>query len=381
MIIENPSVSTAYFDVRNKQLHQGWKHLTKQISFDIDSIRNHVANCNQNAFTPDRYQPVIPNIYPIPPKSSWEFTGKFSQLNVTREFKANKTHTLETICRDLHRICQKLSSPIAVELSGGLDTSIIIGLLRKIGIDPTLIGAVSSRYEFRTERWIQNRLILNNTKSHLINEDECLPFSNLRDVPAHLIPNKASLFFNPNLATKKITESLKLKILFNGIGMDSLLTSSLPTNIFPQSFNKVSMIDQWANENIFRPAGTEYLSFAGLTHIKRAVASLRHGQPEDSKKLWARNFFIAVIPEELVRFSYKASFGGINFRGLTDNRDELFELCDEAYRLTKLTSITPSNIETLLDRTLDCDQEAEKELLSVLSYAVWVGSLNKEGLI
>jgi len=381
MIIENPSSTTAYFDVQNNRLHWQWEHLTKKINFNSESLRNHITNCDQNAFTPDRYCPIIPYLYPIPPKSSWMFNGKFTQLSLRTEFKTASPRSLATICSDLCRLLPKLNSPIGVELSGGLDTSIIIGLLRKIGLDPVLIGAISPRYEFRTERWVQNRIILSPTNTHLINEDDCLPFSKLGEVPAHPIPNKVSLFFNPNLATKKIAQSIGLKTLFNGIGMDSLLTSPIPTKQFPEPFNKVSMLDQWTNENIFRPAGVEYLGFAGLSSIKRAIASLRYGQPEDHQKHWARKFFSDVLPRELVEFPYKASFGGINFRGFTDNRDEIFDLCNDVYRLTKLISITPAHIETLLDKTLDCDQESEKELLSVLSYVVWVSGLNKKGLI
>ena len=51
----------------------------------------------------------------------------------------------------------------------------------------------SNRYEFRTERMIQQKLAEQNSDVVLIDESTCLPCSRLRAVPAHQVPDLLSL--------------------------------------------------------------------------------------------------------------------------------------------------------------------------------------------
>ena len=66
---------------------------------------------------------------------------------------------------------------IAVQCSGGLDSSIIAAVLRELEIPFTLIGLSTKRYEFRTERRIQEKLCRSARDCRLIDYELVLPMS------------------------------------------------------------------------------------------------------------------------------------------------------------------------------------------------------------
>ena len=72
------------------------------------------------------------------------------------------------IIRLIHPLKNK---KFGVQLSGGLDSSLIIGILRNVGIEPVLIGLSNDRYEFRTERIIQEILLDGLSNNQLISDD------------------------------------------------------------------------------------------------------------------------------------------------------------------------------------------------------------------
>jgi hypothetical protein len=170
MQVVNRTTRTLFYDAINSSSHTSIvRHLTMDDIVNA-SLENHITNCNKYALNPDTYAPVIKSLYPIPPKTSWDFSSTTPRL-----IHPNTTLFEQTSVTVAHftEIIRKLSSKfkeekIAVELSGGLDTSIIISLLRETGIDPILLGLCSDRYEFRTERVIQNWYLRNCSAGKLI---------------------------------------------------------------------------------------------------------------------------------------------------------------------------------------------------------------------
>lgn len=384
MIVSNSSRKSKFFNSFSLEIHDDWKTLVSNIQFSSNSFENHIYNCSINSAAPNLMKEVILGIYLIPPRSFWDYDGKrlnLIKLNDEVNDVAIKIFTIDDFIYRFKKTFTQFKEQIAVELSGGLDTSILIGLLKAADIEPLLIGAVSERYEFRTERFIQTKISNDFQRVHLINEMECLPFSSLTLVPPHLLPNKASLFFKPNLETNKIAKSNNIKILLNGIGMDMLLTETVNRSNYNNKFININLYEPWANDNIFMPDGIYYFNAATLKSFKEGLLSNRFFLNEDYKKKWARNFFIDVIPSELNNFQYKANFSGVNYQGYVDNEEEIIEVCREAYYISNLATLKIDQVRSAFAGTLDLCIDSEKKLLSILSYAVWIYGLRQNALI
>ena len=345
------------------------------------SLEAHKKNCKFLSLNPYHYVPVIEGVYPIPPKTSWYYhAGKFIQkqnqfIDTTIEYDITDIH------HATHLYINKAKGRLAVELSGGLDTSIIIGLLRDINEDPYLIGAESPRFEFRTERFIQHKLSINPKKTHLFEDSEGLPFSNLAATPTHLLPNKSSLFYYSNIPTLNAAKSFGVSTILNGIGLDSLLIDAVGPSNKQYCFDISNIDDGWANDYVFEPNGISYVNVGTIPFVRKILIALRKNQPEDLQKLWARAFFRGQIPRELSLFAYKASFGAVYHQGLEASREEILAITSNIYSLTGLSEYLSDSMNLLIDGVLSFDHESEFLFLALLSYAVWVHQLKKDNLI
>ena len=381
MLIRNNTNITKYFCVDTHKFLNLSEKTFMVTDFNKYSLGIHIKNCKFLSLNPSHYIPVVEGIYPIPPNSTWNIKcGVFTQvqhayINTTIEYQINY---LKKAIKSMLRVWKL---PVAVELSGGLDTSIVIGLLRDVGEEPFLIGALSDRFEFRTERFIQEKLISNPEKTHLFHETEGLHFSHLKETPLHFLPNKSSLFYRCNIPTLLAAKKFNINVVLNGIGLDSLLIDPIGPADKNYWFDNSNIDDSWANDYIFQPEGIAYLSVATIPFVKRILVSLRKGQSEDTQKIWARRYFKHQLPDELSQFSYKASFGAAYYEGLERSRQEILSITDMVHSLTNLQEFNSIEMNNLIDKVLSYDGESEFLFFALLSYAVWIHQLMKNNLI
>ena len=114
-----------------------------------------------------------------------------------------------------------------------------------------------------------------------------------------------------------------------------------------------------ANDHVFYPSGIRYLNVGAIPFVRRMLISLRRGQKQDIQKLWARNYFRNQLPIELVNYSYKASFGGIYYKGLKVAEEEILALTSKAYSITKIPELNPNNMKKLVAQVLGFSNKSE----------------------
>jgi len=381
MRIRNNTQKAKYFCIKRNRFIDPSEKIISIDMLNRSSLEAHIKNCKFFSLNPYHYIPVIDGIYPIPSKTSWLYQdGKFTQTQ-NQFVDTTIDYDITDIKHAVHRCAEKIKGRLAVELSGGLDTSIIIGLLRSINHDPYLIGAESSRFEFRTEHFIQKKISIQPSKTCLFPDTEGLPFAKLTSAPTHLLPNKSSLFYYSNIPTLNAAKNFNVATLLNGIGLDSLLIDPIGPANKRYWFDISNIDDGWANDYIFEPNGISYINVAAIPFVRKILVALRKDQSEDLQKLWARHYFSSLIPEELSKFSYKASFGAVYYQGLQASREEILIITSTIYLLTGLPEYSRDLMNSLIDRVLSFDYESEFLFFGILSYAVWIYQLNKDNLI
>lgn len=128
------------------ELNEGlWKHF---------NIQNYLANSKISANQPHKTLDVFENYTTIAPGTYYD--------KINLELKEDLYHpnyieiNKEKLYQQFEKYFAQFSNKkIAVHLSGGLDSSIIIGLLDHFNIPFFLVGLVSHRFEFRTEKSVQ----------------------------------------------------------------------------------------------------------------------------------------------------------------------------------------------------------------------------------
>jgi len=325
---------------------------------------------------------VLDGIYPIPPKSSWKFDGaRLQNANGNKVLEPKSRSDLHSFTKLFEKFSRRIDCKnIAIELSGGLDSSLIIALAKQSGLDPILIGFESSRWEFRTENRIQKIFSAQASKYRLIDYEVVLPFSRLKDVPAHPLPDNSSLhhFGHETIANTAI--SLGASAVLNGLGIEPFLVESfIDSNKY--YLKRLAMENAWANDFIFIPKGLQYLNVAKLIPVHNRLSSLRVGQDLDRKKLWAREYFSAILPAELSKYSYKAAFDGIFQAGLNAEAKSISEIFDLSFRVSGDTRFKVADMGGLIQNISLLQHKQYVEFIGVLSYALWISALTKEGLI
>ena len=381
MRIKNLSYKSQIFDLKSMSYVNLFETGVSKSEFNTASLEAHTNNCLRMSQRPDTYIPVLKHLQTIPPRTAWEINfEKFRQLGKFT-FNTNHPKSLKNIQDISCRLTNLVGKNLAVELSGGLDTAIIIGVLRSIGLNPTLVGMLSERYEFRTERYIQEKIASASDNVHFIEEEKALPFAKLKETPVHPIPNKASLFYYLNEVKANWAVQNSYKYLVNGIGFDTILIDQIANTSEAYFFDPINLDDVWANDFVYNSKGINYVNVASIYCVLKAVITLRRGQPEDTKKLWARAMFSQMIPPELSRFRYKASFGAVYDQGLEQAKSEILEICEVACELTQIHEIRPSVMKVLINGVRSYDFRSEFEFLARLSYANWIYQLDRSKLI
>jgi hypothetical protein len=381
MRVNNSTYNTKFFDKESMEFIDPLTTGIGKSEFNSASLDAHSRNCLRMSQRPDTYLPVIKKVIPIPPRTTWQIDSTQVRQLDKSTFSTKNPKTLNDLRKIAERLTKKIEHKLAVELSGGLDTAIIIGVLRSIGLDPTLVGAISNRYEFRTERFIQEKIAQNTSYVYFIKEDDSLPFANLKSTPVHPIPNKASLFYYLNKVTASWALESRKKFVLNGIGFDTILIDRISGPAESYFFDPINLDDGWANDYVFSPCGVHYVNVASLHCILKTLITMRSSQTEDSQKLWARNAFESVIPDQLSKYRYKASFGAVYDEGLQRARSHILEMCHVAYDLTRIEELNPSTIAVLINAVRLYDHKAEFTFLARLSYVNWIYQLNRANLI
>ena len=81
-----------------------------------------------------------------------------------------------------------------------------------------LVGLRSARYEFRTERHVQEVLAKECGDVELIDEAGCLPCAGLNRVPPHQVPDLLSLNYAQDAAMAEACRKLGIEVLLSGGG-------------------------------------------------------------------------------------------------------------------------------------------------------------------
>lgn len=267
---------------------------------------------------------------------------------------------------------------IGVQLSGGFDSSLIIGLLRHFGIPHGLVGMESQRYEFRTERIIQQRLAEQNGDVALIAEATCLPCARLREVPPHQVPDLLSLNLAQDYDMAAACKRLGIEVLLSGGGGDNLLGAAVTIDPAACAWRPQTFTDSFPVDLVYRPMGIEFLSFFGDPGIVDASFRLRRGQGNDTLKKWARRFFRDFVPRELAEYTYCADFWGRSIDGLLAVLGPIRELHSEARELSGNAFFDAEWLERLLAEDLYRPRkELYQRIEARISAAVWVVSIAK----
>lgn len=272
---------------------------------------------------------------------------------------------------------------IAVHLSGGLDSSIIIGLLHHFGIPFYLVGLVSHRFEFRTEKAIQEKLAPLAIDSFLIDMDDYPSFSNLSSAPLTQIPYTT---FKALEATKAIAvkcKELGADVVFTGQGGDTLFVDAIP--LLPASWScniGSEFILYDSADDFYHQNGIDLISpFADKLFIQ-AIYSLRVGEKQDHLKKWARVFFADVLPRELVEYTYAADFFGTSMSGLESAKPEIEQLFKTAHEVSGHALFAPASRKKFMAKDVfSFEYQDYIEYGDVLALAIWYNSLAREGYV
>ncbi len=369
IIIDNPKYTTDYFSLKEKAFVDPAQKISKSL-FTSQSFAAHLQNETLLPIHLNEYQPVLPDIYPVPARTKWSFEdGIFTKLK--KNIKLSEGLTFESCLKNTKRLLKATKGKIAVEISGGLDSSIMIGMLARLGYEPILIGTISELYKFRTEKHIQET-IAKKFKNVILSESFSLQFTNLLETPAHFLPSFASLHHSIAANTMKLLKEHDVKYVFQGVAFDAMLVEAVNNNA--NDVRWPTLQDNWLHDHVFAPQGSAYVDVAALSPIKQVLLSLRNGQARDNQKWWARKFFSSVIPPELSSYAYKANFGPLWWDGLLSSSDQIAEIVDTAWQITTLPIFENFKMQSLFD---DMNNGAGRAGFAMLGYANWVHALHK----
>ena len=229
-----------------------------------------------------------------------------------------------------------------------------------------------NRFEFRTERTIQNILANYGDNAQLIDVEQYQFYSNLANTPKHQVPDS---FIKMNDADGALAQAFADKgvdVVFTGQGGDTLLATEINSDFAGYNIQN-EFTFPWEQDLLYGPKGIKLVSVFSDTKIIDHIFSLRINQKDDPLKLWARQFFKPILPKELSDYTYRGDFFGLSISGLNDAIPSIKELFAEAYELTHHS--------IFLEKELDnCDvfslqYKTYTQLCTKISIAVWLHSL------
>jgi len=369
MLISNNSNHYKYFNKVQKQFIE-INTIDIENNLHIDCIINNRLNTRHHIDRPDRYNEIIKNIVPIPPKSSWLLeNNKFEKVNRI-DFYKDYNYNLNGFLDLTNLLVRKLANKrICIELSGGLDSSIIICVLKHFNIDFNLVGLRSNNYEFRTERTIQDLFyVLDN--SILINSKLALPFSNLKYSPKHPLPSFKSLFHNQKKIIAETCQKNSIDILINGVVGDAVFCDSPKNNLW----ESWEFDDNWFGKYVFEPYGIHYLQ-TNCIEILDYLYYARKNESHDPFKVWAREFFKPIIPSQLSNYYFKADHNEEYLEGIFNSQKDILFLLDYLYDFLGIAN-NSSYFEKI--KKINFNTNDYNDFLADLSLGNWIYSLRNK---
>jgi hypothetical protein len=331
MEINNQTNSYKYFNSsESKLIHDGFDFLNVE-SISGSNLASHINNLSRGVERPDIYHEVIKNIHPIPPFSKWRYSEQsFNFLDQPTLLLNSSPSTIANFIDLLKSKTKYLKNKkIAVELSGGLDSSIITELLSLCGLEITLIGFISKNYEFRTERLIQEHYAKKHN-SFLIDSKDALPFTRLLECPPHPLPTKKSLFYyQKEVIANKCAEE-KIDFLFNGIIGDTVFCDKIES----RRWHKWEFDNNWFNDFVFEPNKVSYIT-TNYDFVLNYFFIQRKHERSDPFKIWARNHFKDIIPKPLSINYYKTDHIEEIIEGIYSAENDISETYKLTRRITK----------------------------------------------
>lgn len=265
---------------------------------------------------------------------------------------------------------------IGVHLSGGLDSSIVICLLKKLGIPYTAIGLKSDTYEFRTERRIQELLSHLNEDSQLIEISSYPFYSKLDEIPFHLWPLASIKSYWQNEILVNAFAKRGCDVVISGQGGDSLLVgqgSASPDLKF--NLGNEFLLNELQEYN-YGPKGIRLESFYAYKPIIDLISSARIGMTEDPLKIWMRNWAKDILPAELVEHTYYGDYFAMSMSDLDQAKPTIKHVFESAYALCGNELFSSSNTKKFINQDIfNFEYNDYIRFCSLLSVAVWYNSL------
>jgi hypothetical protein len=362
-----------YYDSIWEQLKGGiWKNISPENLLDsalIDGVDRTL------------YKPVLKDFYLVHKGMLWNESKKipYDPVFIPKKVDVN----LDLFLKDTYRFFKQYEGrKIGVQLSGGLDSSIIIGLLHFFKIPFKLIGLANKRFEFRTESVIQNLLSEWAEETILIDYETCLPYSHIDKVPPHQYPEEYIRTFGPDFIMAQKAKEIGIEVLLTGQGGDNVFGDEILENPFELKWMPHTYHLGWLEDLVYTPKGIELVPFYADKRISELIYNLRRGEKKDVPKFWARQFFKDFLPSELVDYTYHSDFWGFVISGVQEVMPKLPLLFEQTYDLTQNNFFNKERVKELMAiDLLDHKKETYMQIEPLLGIAVWIDSLVRGGII
>ena len=329
------------------------------------------------------YLPIA-GLCTIPPKTMWRVDrNQYDFVRDLRSFEVLNAN-LESTISSAYRLLTQTNNGnyLGVELSGGLDTSIIIEFLSRWQIPFALIGMRSDRYEFRTEREVQMFYADRCPTVRLYSGNDIPAFSRLDEVPPHPLPTMGSLNFAHAQKRAELCRDLGVKTLLSGDAGDMLLSLAAPRQAIsgrvPNNWAYWNLAQSiWTDQYVFKPIGVRFVSGLAVGRIPGQILHLRSGLKEDRMKLWARNKLNSYLPDMLSKHAYKAFHDGWISEGIVAAIPAITKMAYLAFNAVPHPALSPEKIEKSAINFAKLNADSQNSFLMALSFIIWVYSHNR----
>ncbi len=377
-LIRNNSELICYYSIKEERYLEEDEACRQTSVVNILTYKDYLDNGLNTLRSPGTYK-YFEGVASIPPRTNVELDREsYNVISNIDSYKIHRSYTIDDLKECVKELSNKYSNKtFAVELSGGLDSSLVIECLLNLGIEPVLIGYTSKEFEFRTERNIQEYYTKRGYVTELLDMDDYPLFVDLTEIPKHPVPSSPSLWFRRHQIVAEIAKKHGVNIVLSGEAGDQLFSLKNETkdgDNIPLQFGYWGLSQTWINQYVYKKLNMSYVSALALGAIPSILLSLRNLQDFDPMKLWARNYFKYCLPSNLSEYAYTAFFDGWFMKGLKQAVNEIEEISHFSYDLTGFEGLNPGVIKY---NTLQYGQLSEQErklFLLNITYAAWLYS-------
>lgn len=383
-LVFNRTSSIQYCRAEDGRLVELTETTQAQFKPTYEDVNRHLANGIFTLRRPGSYAPIA-GLCALPPHTSWLVSSDVYKFAGDLRKPHSKSSTVKDIfdyAQKLLAITKKENKRVAVELSGGLDSSIVIEFLLRQSVPVSLIAFTSNRYEFRTERMIQSHYERRCSSVHLIPYENSPAFSHLDEVPSHPFPVQESLFFSRHMAAAKACKELGVEILLSGEAGDQLMgfepESCDAFGHAPEGYAYWNLSELWSDQYVYQPLGCNYVSGLAVGKLPALILQARSGLGPDHMKMWARNNLENFLPKMLTKFAYKAFHDGWVIDGLITAAPTIYRISKNAYQITHHPELQPSLIQASAMQYRFLSEEQRAKFFAKLAFITWVFSNSSE---